>query len=289
MGSDVFSYFQAIFTGFIQGVTELFPVSSLGHAVLMPAWVGGSWAAFAKTDKYFLITIALHLASAIALLLIFWRRWFDLLLAFFRGLSRKEYSAPGFKVICLVIVGIIPVALIGKFFGDYFQTLFGKPIASACFLTLNGLILITAERMSGSHRQYGNPDIAIAERISLRQALVVGVGQSASLFAGISRFGITMSFGLLRGLSRSIASDFAFLLAFPVIFGASLLKLPKLANADLHGMIGPILVGCLVSFIGTYLAVKFLVRWFKTNTLYPFAIYCLLVGVISVLRFGVFN
>ncbi|MEI6216984.1 MAG: undecaprenyl-diphosphate phosphatase [Actinomycetes bacterium] len=284
-----FSYVQAIFTGLIQGVTELFPVSSLGHAVLMPAWVGGSWRVFASSDRYFLVTIALHLASAIALFLVFWKRWLRLLAAFIQGLIRRDFTKTGFRVLWLILVATVPVALLGYLFGDYFQTLFGKPVAAASFLLLNGFILIGAERLSRSHGTYVDPDVAIAERVSVGQAFVVGVGQSAALFAGISRFGITMSFGLLRGLSRSVASDFAFLLAFPVILGASITKLPKLASSDLHGMVGPIIVAAVVAFIGTFVAIKFLVKWFKTNTLYPFAIYCLIIGGASLLKFGLFN
>jgi undecaprenyl-diphosphatase len=136
-----------------------------------------------------------------------------------------------------------------------------------------------------------DPDAAIVERVSIGQALVVGIGQSAALFAGISRFGVSISFGMLRGLSRSVAADFAFLLAFPAILGASLFKLPKLLahGALATGSSGPLLAGTLTAFIATFISVTFLVKYFKHNTLRPFALYCLAVGSLSILRFGIFG
>jgi undecaprenyl-diphosphatase len=136
------------------------------------------------------------------------------------------------------------------------------------------------------HLTTSDPDVAIVERISNGQALVIGVGQSAALFAGISRFGITMSFGMLRGLSRSLAAAFAFLLSFPVILGASLFKLPKLAHGDLSGLYGPLIVGTVVAFFATFISVKVLIKWFKTQSLLPFAYYCLLIGLVSIVKFG---
>lgn len=285
-----FSYIQAIITGLLQGVTELFPVSSLGHAVLVPAWIGGSWKAFSTSDQYLLVAIAFHFASAIALFLVFRQRWFTILSASFKALSRRHFKQTQLRVLWLIFVGSIPVAILGYLFGDFFQRIFGKPIAAACFLTLNGFILVGVERLT-AHRKHldGDEDEAIARRISTGQAVVIGVGQSTALFAGISRFGVTMSFGMLRGLSRTLASDFAFLMVFPVIFGAALLKLPKMAHGALSGLWGPTIVGSVFSFIATYFAVKFLVRYFKTNTLYPFAVYCLAVGALSVVKFGFFN
>ena len=236
-----FSYLQAIVTGLIQGITELFPVSSLGHAVLVPAWVGGSWKAFSTSSLYLLVAVALHLASAIALFLVFRKRWLEILAGALKGIKRRNFRKVELRVLWLIVVATIPVALAGYLFGDFFQRIFAKPIGSAIFLTFNGLILLGAERLT-RRRNHAvmEENLAIATRVSTGQALVIGVGQSAALFAGISRFGISMSFGMLRGLSRTVAADFAFLLAFPVILGAAVSKLPKLAHGDLSGLWGPV-------------------------------------------------
>jgi undecaprenyl-diphosphatase len=189
----------------------------------------------------------------------------------------------------LLLIGTIPVGLIGLIFNNFFQKNFEKPLSAAIFLFVNGLILLGAERLTRRrhvHLTPSDPDVAIVERISNGQALVIGVGQSAALFAGISRFGITMSFGMLRGLSRSLAADFAFLLSFPVILGASLFKLPKLAHGDLSGLYGPLIVGTVVAFCATFISVKVLIKWFKTQSLLPFAYYCLLIGLVSIIKFG---
>jgi len=283
-----FSYLQAIVTGLIQGVTELFPVSSLGHSVLIPAWLGGSWRDFAAHDQYLLVAVAMHLASALALFIIFAPRWFSIL----RSVITWKRSESGFRIFWLMVLGTIPVGLIGLLFNGFFQGNFRKPLSAAIFLTLNGLILLGAERLTSTrppHVLSTDIDTAVAERVSPAQALVIGVGQSAALFAGISRFGITVSFGLLRGLSRSIAADFAFLLSFPVILGASIVKLPKLGHGELAGSYGALICGSIVAFFATIFAVKVLVRWFAHNSLRPFAFYCLAVGALSIVRFGFFS
>ncbi len=283
------SYAQAIITGFIQGITELFPVSSLGHAVLVPAWVGGSWKALTTgaNSPYLIITIALHCASALALLWIFRVRWFGLIAGGLGTLKKKPN--PEGSLFWLVVLGTIPVAVLGLIFEKSLRELFSNPFASAAFLTINGIILVIAERFSRKTTTSDSiieEDSEILSRVSPKIALSIGLGQSLALFAGISRFGITMSAGLVRGLSHKAASDFAFLLALPVILGTSIIKLPKLFAPEYSHLIGPILAGSVTSFIFTYASVKFLVKWFKTRTLYPFAIYCLVVGVASLIRFA---
>jgi len=285
-----FTYGQAIITGFIQGITELFPVSSLGHAILIPAWIGGSFKEFISEENkaYLLITIAMHLASSIALFLVFRRRWFNLIGGTFVAIKSRGFQSTQFRVLSYILIATIPVGALGLIFGDYFQSIFGKPAFSAAFLTINGLLLIAAERMSKGSAvvQTGDSDSQIDQNINSKSALAIGFGQSLALFAGISRFGITMSAGLLRKLNHSVASDFAFLLSLPVIVGASLVKLPELFTTDAKQLLSQILVGSVVSFIATYISVTFLVRWFKTKTLYPFAIYCLIFGIASFLRFS---
>ena len=284
-----FTYTQSIIIGLIQGATELFPISSLGHAILIPAWIGGSFSQFMteKNQAYLLITIAMHLASAIALFIVFRNRWINLITGATKSILKKDYQTTQFRVLGYLVIATIPVGFLGVVFGDYFQNLFGKAVFSGAFLFINGLILIGAEKLSRRDivHEFNDSDAEIDHRINAKNALVIGFGQSLALFAGISRFGITMSAGLLKKLNHSVASDFAFLMALPVILGAAILKLPELFTSDTRLILGQILVGCMVSFTATYFSVKFLVRWFKTNTLYPFAIYCLIFGGISVLRF----
>ena len=284
-----FTYEQAIIIGLIQGLTELFPISSLGHAILIPAWIGGSFKQFIseENDAYLLITIAMHLASSVALFLVFRKRWVGLIAGSYKAVKSKNYQSTPFRVLGYIVIATIPVGVLGLALDDYFQDIFGKPQYSALFLTINGLILITAERLSKRDllHEFHDSDAEIDRRVNAKTALAIGFGQSLALFAGISRFGVTMSAGLVRKLNHSVASDFAFLLSLPVILGASVVKLPELFTTDTRLALGQIFVGSIVSFFATYVSVTFLVRWFKTKTLYPFAIYCLAFGMISMIKF----
>jgi undecaprenyl-diphosphatase len=279
-----------VIIGFIQGITELFPISSLGHAILIPAWLGGSFKDFisGENQTYLLISIAMHLASSVALFLVFRKRWQNLIFGSFSALKSRNFQNTQFKVLSYIIIATIPVGILGLAFDDYFQSIFGKPEFSAIFLTINGLILIGAERLSRRDvaHELLDSDAEIDHRVNVKSAVVIGLGQSLALFAGISRFGVTMSAGLLSKLNHSVASDFAFLLSLPVILGASIVKLPELFTTDANQLMGQIIAGSIVSFICTYISVTFLVRWFKTRTLYPFAIYCLIVGILSFVRFS---
>ena len=284
-----FTYEQAIIIGLIQGLTELFPISSLGHAILIPAWIGGSFKQFIseENDAYLLITIAMHLASSVALFLVFRKRWVGLIAGSYKAVKSKNYQSTPFRVLGYIVIATIPVGVLGLALDDYFQDIFGKPQYSALFLTINGLILITAERLSKRDvlHEFHDSDAEIDRRVNAKTALAIGFGQSLALFAGISRFGVTMSAGLVRKLNHSVASDFAFLLSLPVILGASVVKLPELFTTDTRLVLGQIFAGSIVSFFATYVSVTFLVRWFKTKTLYPFAIYCLAFGMISMIKF----
>lgn len=285
-----FTYGQAVIIGFIQGITELFPISSLGHAILIPAWLGGSFKDFISDENqtYLLISIAMHFASSVALFLVFRKRWQNLIFGSLSALKSRNFQNTQFKVLSYIIIATIPVGILGLAFDDYFQSIFGKPEFSAIFLTINGLILIGAERLSRRDvaHELLDSDAEIDHRVNVKSAVVIGFGQSLALFAGISRFGVTMSAGLLSKLNHSVASDFAFLLSLPVILGASIVKLPELFTTDANQLMGQIIAGSIVSFICTYISVTFLVRWFKTRTLYPFAIYCLIVGILSFVRFS---
>ena len=186
-----------------------------------------------------------------------YRRWLNILGSALRGLRKDPSAGSGLPLLLRLIVGTIPVAILGLLLNKFFERNFGKPLYAAVFLTANGLILFGVERLTDrrhAHAMAKDSDTAIVERVSLGQALVVGVGQSTALFAGISRFGVSISFGMMRGLSRSVAADFAFLLAFPAILGASLFKLPKLMH---HGAIaagsnGALLAGTIAAFIADF-------------------------------------
>jgi undecaprenyl-diphosphatase len=279
-----------VIIGSIQGITELFPISSLGHAILLPAWIGGSFKEFVgnQNDTYLLISIAMHLASSLALFLIFRKRWLKIFSGSLTAIKTKQYHNTQFRVLRYILIATIPVGALGLAFEDYFAGIFGNPFHSSIFLFINGLILIGAEQMS--HKSATtvvlDSDQEIDTRINSQSALIIGFGQSLALFAGISRFGVSMSAGLLRKLNHSVASDFAFLLSLPVILGAAIVKLPEVFTTDAQDLLGQILAGSFVSFCFTYISVTFLVRWFKTRTLYPFAIYCLVVGFSSLIRFS---
>jgi len=282
------SYFQSILTGILQGFSELFPISSLGHSVLVPAWIGGSWREFLTNETsgespYLLMIIALHLASSLTLIWFFRNRWLLLIRALFTSIRKRRNFDASEQLIWKIILATIPVGVLGILFQDQVGELFSDPYAVGGFLFLNGLLLVAIEIYKKSRI---TRELSDTEKIGNGQALVIGIAQSAALFPGISRFGITMSAGLARGLSHSAASDFAFLIATPVIVGASILKLPKLFDPEISHILGPVLVGSVVSAVCTYLSIAFLVRWFKTHTLYPFAIYSLIIGALSFWRFS---
>ena len=285
-----FTYGQAVIIGAIQGITELFPISSLGHAILVPAWLGGTFREFISSENqsYLLVTIAMHLASSVALFIVFRKRWTRLISGTLSAVKKRSLQSTQFRVLSYILIATVPVGILGLAFDDYFQSIFGNPKFSSIFLTINGLILVGAERLAKRDQlhELTDSDAEIDQRVNVRRSVVIGFGQSLALFAGISRFGVTMSAGLLSKLNHSVASDFAFLLSLPVILGASIVKLPDLFTTDTNQIIGQIIVGSIVSFICTYISVTFLVRWFKTRTLYPFAIYCLVFGILSFVRFA---
>lgn len=292
---------QAIITGLLQGITELFPVSSLGHAVLFPAWLGGSWSSFttSKDSPYLSFTVALHLASAIGLIWIFRKRWVAIIGGGFRSLRGKK-STEG-KLFWLLVISALPAGILGLALEHTLRVLFAKPLAAAIFLFCNAFILIAAEKLTEKNKVDDEisddasaddssaeiaSNIIIAKKITPKSALWVGVAQTLALFAGISRFGITMSAGLFNKLSHRVAADFAFLAATPIIFAAAVYKVPDLLSSQYSQVRTPAIFGAIAALVATLFAAKFLKNWFKTRTLYPFAIYCLIVGLISIIRFA---
>jgi undecaprenyl-diphosphatase len=346
------TYPEALVVGFIQGVTELFPVSSLGHNVLIPALVGGSWATdlnvSAPESPYLAFIVGLHVATAIGIMIYFWRDWVRIIIGFLTSIRDRDIRTTDQKLAWMLIFATIPVGLAGVLFEHEFRVLFGVPVRAAIFLIVNGLILFAGERFrtrrsrqadaeleqqrvaailqrdpapperervasaSGSppaatpapagaaagsgpptgpagHRAARQDEIdrAIAadERLTQRSyldAVLIGAAQILALLAGISRDGVTMVAGMFGGLSREDAARFAFLLATPVILAAGVLKVPDLITYG-HGIYGQILAGSILSGVGAYVSVRFLVRYFRTRTLTPFAIYCVVFGLASVL------
>jgi undecaprenyl-diphosphatase len=317
------SYLQAALIGLLQGVTELFPVSSLGHSVLVPAFIGGSWehlvtessSSTSETSPYLAFIVALHVATAIALLIFFRADWIRIITGFFRTV-RPSIAARRIvtrdadeRLAWLIIIATIPVGITGLALEHTFRTLFAKPIAAAIFLTVNGLILLAGERLrrnapvdedeqsavlepvtAGRH---GGTDAQATRRPSrrlatlhYREAGIIGFFQTFALLAGISRSGISMVGGLARGLSHRDAARFSFLLATPVILAAGVLKLPSLAGpagAHIHGQV---LLGAVIAGVASYISVKWLTHYFETRTLTPFAIYSLVAGIICIIRFA---
>lgn len=295
------TYLQAVVIGALQGVTELFPISSLGHAILVPAWIGGSWkhlvtegaAKDSGASPYLAFIVALHCATALALLVYYWRVWVKVIGAFFVTLKTRRIATPTQRLAWLVVVATVPCGVLGLALEHTLRTLFAKPLAAGIFLTINGLVLIAGERLSRrtsfpAHKA-GHPDeteAIVTNRVTLPQAGFIGAAQTFALLAGISRSGITMVAGMLRGLDRESAVNFSFLLATPIIFAAGVLKLPSLSHPEAASIRGPILVGAAVAFVAALASVRFLTKYFEKRSLYPFAAYCLVAGVASIIAFA---
>jgi undecaprenyl-diphosphatase len=353
--------------GLIQGVTELFPVSSLGHNVLIPALFGGGWATDLNVSQaespYLAFIVGLHVATAIALLIYFWRDWVRIIAGLFTSIRDRQIATVDQKLAWMIIVATIPVGLVGLGFEHTFRVLFGKPIRAAIFLVVNGLILYAGEKFRTRKSLAADAAAEAAERSDRRAALrpraadaampgvtvagaavspatggggatlrgagptaaprsggmhasgqrgvrqreaamavlsdqrivaigyvqgvIIGSAQILALLAGISRDGVAMVSGMFRGLSRQDAVRFSFLLSTPVIFAAGFLKVGDLFGPLGKGIHGQILVASILSGVGAYVSVRFLVRYFQTRTLTPFAIYCIVAGLGSVIYLSV--
>lgn len=334
------TYLEAVVVGFIQGVTELFPASSLGHNVLLPALIGGSWGANlnvgAANSPYLAFIVGLHVATAIGIGIYFWRDWVRIITGFLTSIRDRDIRTADQKLAWMLIVATFPVGLAGLIFDHEFKRLFAKPVLAAVFLVINGLILYAGERFRTKRSRQADLDIErqraeqatdrLRERQQVRagepapvgvrvrtgsahasgqraarmaevelavqaderiarydfvQALLIGAAQILALLAGISRDGVTMVAGMFRGLSREDAARFAFLLSAPVILAAGAFKFGDLITYG-KGMYGPILVGSILSGVAAFISVRFLVRYFRTRTLTPFAIYCVLFGAFCI-------
>jgi undecaprenyl-diphosphatase len=340
------TYLEASVVGLIQGVTELFPVSSLGHNVLIPALVGGSWAkdlnVAAPESPYLAYIVGLHVATALAMMIYFWRDWVRIIGGFFSSIRDREIATVDQKMAWMIIIATVPVGIAGLAFEHEFRVLFGKPIRAAIFLVINGLILYAGERFrtkkslaadqqaaaeesapvparamatdtvmaetraapagavpgvaahASGQRAVKQQEATRAIQADLRlvavgylEAVIIGSTQILALLAGISRDGVVMVGGMFRGLSRQDAARFSFLLSTPVILAAGVLKVPDLTGRLGDGIHGQILVGSILSGVGAYVSVRYLMKYFQTRTLTPFAIYCLVFGLGSIIYLSV--
>ena len=283
------SYGQAVVLGLLQGFSELFPISSLGHSVVAPRLLG--WH-IRQNDSFFItFLVATHLATAIVLLGFFWRDWVRILRGIGRSLRDRgiaEDDADA-KLGWLLVVGTIPAGILGLLLEHALRHVFASARSAAFFLILNGLVLYGAERLRrrAPQPESGDPDRRIARRVGFREAFFVGAAQAIALIPGFSRSGATMAGGLVVGLSNEDAARFAFLLATPIIGAAAALKLPELLGPSGNGVRGPALVGALCAAVTAYLSVRFLMRFFETNRLTPFAVYCFLAGLALTIYFAV--
>lgn len=297
------SYLQAIVMGALQGVAELFPISSLGHSILVPAWLGGSWKDMVTSQDstanspFLAFIVALHVATAIALVVFYWRDWVQVVLGVVDIVRTRSVASARSRLAALLIIATIPVGILGIIADKKLRHLFGNPRDAAIFLTINGVILLVVEqltrrsqrRQGGAHAapiSHGGSDAEDFANLGFGEATVIGASQALALLPGISRSGVTISAGLLRGLDHARATHFAFLLATPVILGAGLLKVPELFKPENSGIHGQVLVGSIAAFVAALVAVAFLARYMKTRTLYPFVVYCLVAGVVSLIHFA---
>jgi undecaprenyl-diphosphatase len=292
--ASALTYFQAIVLGVLQGVTELFPISSLGHTVLFPTLFG--WNELVKAQSqdesfWLAFVVLLHVGSAIGLLIYYWDEWKQIVRAFFRTLATRRAQTSTERLAWLIIIASIPAGILGLIFEHQLRTITAKPEVAAVFLMVNGVVLIAAERY---RRRAEVRELAIREGVKpdggrelatleYREAGVIGAAQSAALVAGISRDGVTMGAGLARGLDHSDSAKYAFLLATPIILAAGIFKLPDLLGHLGNGIRGQAVVACATAAVTAVFTVAYLVRYFKTKTLIPFAIYCLAFGLAMVI------
>lgn len=282
------SYLQAIILGALQGIAEPFPISSLGHAVIVPSLLGWN---IHQNDEFFLaFLVATHCATALVLFAFFWEDWKRIIAGFVRSLrgqaTTRDHDA---RLAWVIVVGTVPAGILGLALEHKLRTLFASPTAAAAFLVLNGFLLLGFERLRrrpprpGDYEGDADPRIA---RMSFGRAFAIGTAQAAALIPGISRSGVTMGGGLLTGLSNEDAARYAFLLATPIIGAAGVLKLPELMGSAGDGVRGQALVGAIAAAVTTWFAVRFLLRYFETNRLSPFGVYCIAAGLFSLLVFA---
>jgi undecaprenyl-diphosphatase len=288
------STFQAVVLGLLQGVSELFPISSLGHTVLFPNLFG--WHNVVKWQSqtespWLAFLVMLHVGSAVGLLIYFWRDWVAIVGAFFGTLRKRRIETSTERLAWLIVVASIPVGILGVALEHQARVATATPVIAAIFLVINGLVLLGAERLrkraevrelaarQGMKRDGGRR----LDTLEYREAGVIGLGESTALIAGISRDGVVMATGLARGLDNSDAARFGFLLATPIILAAGLYKIPDLTGPNGNGVRGAAVLAAVVAAITAVFTVHFLTRYFRRGNLKPFGIYCVLFGLAMVI------
>jgi undecaprenyl-diphosphatase len=256
---------QAIILGIIQGATEFIPVSSSGHLVLVP-WLLG-W-----DSPGLVFDTVVHWGTLVAVLAFFWRDWWLLITAWLRGLLHWDWRDPNARLMWLILVGTIPAVVIGYLLEDFFEALFGEPFWVSMFLLVTAALLASSEWLGRKTRQLDD--------LRWPDAVIIGLGQAAAIAPGISRSGATISVALYRGVKRAAAARYSFLLGTPIILGAGLLQLYDLFSApDAAAQLPALVAGFLAAVVVGYLCIWFLLRYLQRGKLYPFALYCLWVGV----------
>ena len=276
---------QALLMGLLQGATELFPVSSLGHAVVIPSLLHWS---YRQSDPSFVPFLTLlHLGTAGALLILYRRDWARIVAGFFRAALRGRIRTADERLAMLLLVGTVPTGAVGVVLENPLKTLFASPRAAAAFLLLNGGILLGGEVLrrrserAGATREQQEQDFKEAEQISFRAAAITGVAQAMALLPGISRSGVTMTGGLLAGLRHQEAARFSFLLATPVIFAAGLLEVPQLFHSS--PPLGLYALSAVLAGVAAYLSARFLIRYFRSGRLDPYGWYCAALGLVALI------
>ncbi|HEX6780321.1 MAG TPA: undecaprenyl-diphosphate phosphatase [Ktedonobacterales bacterium] len=287
---------KVIILAILQGFSELFPISSLGHTVIIPAYLG--WWKLTTSESFLPIVTVLHLGTTVALLAFYWRDWVALVRAFFKTIIAGRLDAdPQGKTIWLIIVATIPIGIVGLILQKPIEDLFFAtqwPVLPAAFLCANGAVLYVVEALrqreepAKLERAKQEKVYATIDDLTFKQAVVIGCAQIFALLPGISRSGITMVAGMRSRLSHEEALHFAFLLLTPVIAAASLLEIPKLIKAG-HAAVIDATIGSIVAAVVAYVSIRFLTRYFKVGRLTPFAFYCLGAGALSVLAFGLLS
>ena len=293
--SHGFTAFRAIILGLLQGVSELFPISSLGHTVIFPKLFGWNqlvaYQSSGSENAWLAFIVMLHVGSAIGLLLYFWREWIAIIAAFFRTLGKRAIETPTERLAWLIIAASIPTGILGVALEHVARVATAKPEVASVFLVINGLVLFTAQRLStraevrglarreGTKRDGGR----VLETLEYKEAGVLGVAQSGGLIAGISRDGMVMAGGLARGLDNADAARISFLLATPIILAAGVYKLPDLTGPNGDGVRGYALLAAAAAAVAAVFTVHFLTRFFKRGNLNPFAIYCVVFGLAMVI------
>jgi undecaprenyl-diphosphatase len=273
----------------VQGATELFPVSSLGHTVLIPTlfrW--GNIVAWQSQPEspWLAFVVMLHVGSAVGLLIYFWRDWIALIKAFFATVGKRRIETPTERLAWLIVIATIPVGILGLLLERVIREALAKPLSAAIFLMVNGCILLYAERYRKraevrelARREGLNPEgYRDLDTMAFREAAIIGTAQTSALIAGISRDGVVMTSGLARGLDNADAARFGFLLATPPIIAAGLFKLGDLTGPNGNGIRGAAVLAAICAAVTAVITVHYLTRYFKKGNLRRFGIYCILFG-----------